>query len=205
MAGTNVVNQVTLGNSATDTQNFALKTNVDGTMKLARKSDGTGGDILTVDVNGRVVFPQGMGTVPATQSMVRLNTANGYGSTNTMIRRFTNVVTNQGSDITYADSATLGASFTINTSGVYAISYCDQFTAASAFGISLNSAQLTTAFASISVGDVLASALATAANWQECAATTVYLPAGSVVRPHAAATATGTSTNANLFTITRVA
>ena len=40
-----------------------------------------------------------------TPSMVRLNTSNGYGSTNVKIRRFTNIITTQGSDITYVDSA----------------------------------------------------------------------------------------------------
>jgi len=50
--------------------------------------------------------------IPA-KSQIRLNTPNGYGSTNTKIRRFLNVVENQCPDVTYADSATLGASFTV--------------------------------------------------------------------------------------------
>lgn len=54
MAGTVKANQITLGDSVTDTQNFALKTNVDGSMKLARKSDASGGDIITVDSSGNV-------------------------------------------------------------------------------------------------------------------------------------------------------
>lgn len=49
-------NNVILGDSATDTQNFLLKTNADGSMKLARKSDGTGGDILTVDSAGNTAI-----------------------------------------------------------------------------------------------------------------------------------------------------
>jgi hypothetical protein len=72
-------------------------------------------------------------------SEVRLNTVNGFGSTNTMIRRFTNTTINTGTDITYADSATLGATFTINTAGVYAISYSDSFAASADMGLSLNS------------------------------------------------------------------
>ena len=58
------------------------------------------------------------GAVTTPLSYVRLNTANGYGSTNTKIRRFTNIVNNVGTDITYADSATLGNTFTINANGV---------------------------------------------------------------------------------------
>jgi hypothetical protein len=42
-----------------------------------------------------------------------LNTVNGYGSTNTCIRRFTNLTNSIGSDVLYQDSASLGASFTI--------------------------------------------------------------------------------------------
>jgi hypothetical protein len=56
---------------------------------------------------------------------VVVSTGNGLGSTNTTIRRFTTTVINTGTAITYADSATLGASFTINESGIYFIQYSD--------------------------------------------------------------------------------
>ena len=139
-------------------------------------------------------------------AMVRLNTANGYGSTNTVIRRFTNVVNNQGSDITYTDSATLGSSFTINVNGVYSISYSDTFNAPSACGISLNSSQLTTGINSINVSDILTVNLAnnttfslTQSSW------TGYLLKGSVIRPHAQGAVTGLSPNTTQLTIARVA
>jgi len=54
MAGSIKTNSVTLGDSATDSQNFQLRTNVDGTAKLARGAAGNLGDILTVDVSGKV-------------------------------------------------------------------------------------------------------------------------------------------------------
>lgn len=57
----------------------------------------------------------------ASESEVIVHTGNGHGSTNTKIRRFTTIDQNVGSDITYADSATLGGSFTINQTGVYAM------------------------------------------------------------------------------------
>lgn len=57
---------------------------------------------------------------------VIVHSGNGYGSTNTKIRRFTTVGENLGSSITYADSATDGASFTINQTGVYAMYYQDK-------------------------------------------------------------------------------
>ena len=137
------------------------------------------------------------------QSMIRLNTANGYGSTSTMIRRFSNVVTNQGSDISYADSATLGASFTINTSGVYAISHSFASSAACDVGISLNSTELTTSIASLTTADILAVQTA-AADYSAHCATTVFLPAGSVIRPHGDATATTAGSRKALFTIVKV-
>lgn len=134
-------------------------------------------------------------------SMVRLNTANGYGSTNTAIRRFTNVVVNQGSDITYADSASAGGSFTINTNGVYAISYVDSFSANSFGGISLDSNQLTTGIGSISAASRLSYAFYST-NAVVVNAWTGYLPAGSIIRPHAQGV--GTGANQAHFDIARV-
>jgi len=54
MAGNIKTNSVTLGDSATDSQNFQLRTNVDGTATLARGAAGNLGDILTVDASGKV-------------------------------------------------------------------------------------------------------------------------------------------------------
>lgn len=135
-------------------------------------------------------------------SMVRLNTANGYGSTNTKIRRFSNVVTNQGSDITYADSATLGASFTINVSGVYSISYTDKYTSIAELGISLNTATPTSNLSSCAISEILAYALSDGSTFTGHCSTSVYLPAGSVVRPHNSGVAS--SGALQFFTITRV-
>ena len=139
------------------------------------------------------------------QSMVRLNTANGYGSTNTKIRRFTTVVTNQGSDITYADSATLGASFTINTNGVYSVCYSDQFTSAGWVGLSLNTAAPTTSMPTISASEILVSATSSTAAGAGVASWVGYLAAGAIVRAHTDGVATGGNANAGQFTITRVA
>lgn len=44
------------------------------------------------------------------------------GSTNTAVWRFSSVAESGGSDITYASSATLGDSWTINTTGLYSVS-----------------------------------------------------------------------------------
>jgi hypothetical protein len=58
-------------------------------------------------------------------SYVRVATGNGFGSSATTIRRFASVTSNVGSDILYADSATAGASFTVQSAGVYNIAYTD--------------------------------------------------------------------------------
>ena len=65
MAGNIKTNSVTLGDSATDSQNFQLRTNADGTATLARGAAGNLGDILTVDAGSLVNFPTGLtnGTV----------------------------------------------------------------------------------------------------------------------------------------------
>jgi len=136
-------------------------------------------------------------------SCVRLNTANGYGSTNTKIRRFTNVVTNTGSDITYADSAANGASFTINADGVYAVMYSDNFNAYSVMGISLNSSELTTNVGAITLADLLSITTPSAADVRNTAFAILPLASGDIVRAHTNGAASGA--NAALFTITRVA
>lgn len=91
-------------------------------------------------------------------SFVRLSGGNGHGSTNTVIRRFTTTVEDVGDAITYADSSTNGATFTVNEEGIYFISVADGRTAAnpSYTGLSLNSSQLTTGIPSITETDALA-------------------------------------------------
>lgn len=173
----------------------------------ARLAAGTSGYFLKTNGAGaNPAWAAGGGGVG--QQMVRLNTANGYGSTNTKIRRFTNTVTNTGSDITYADSATNGASFTINTSGVYAISYSDYFTTGGGrTGISVDSSQLTTNITAITASNVVAvGAYTTAANESSTVSATLYLSSGSVIRAHTNGEATGSGyAGITQFIIVRVA
>lgn len=144
-----------------------------------------------------------MVTVPF-YSMVRLNTGNGQGSTNTAIHRFLTTVTNQGSDITYADSATLGGSFTINTSGIYAISFSGATTAGSYQAITLNGTQLSNSPGNLTnVSEVLSIAYCTGANNSVSNSWTGYLPTSSVIRAQGQP-ATSLVTPAAQFTIVRV-
>ena len=181
----------------------AIQAGDDGTMVLKVGAAGSKVNALSFAADGTATLLKVPVNATA-QSMVRLNTTNGYGSTNTRIRRFTNVVTNQGSDITYADSATLGASFTINAAGVYSIAFSDSFTTGEFLGISLNSSQLSTAIYSINVADVLAISATASPNDPYGCAWIGYLAAGSVVRPHNGGGTTGVAAR-GLFTITRVA
>ena len=189
--------------STTDTNNFLLQTNGAGNLHIHKGSSGTGPVVIRVKSDNTVEFP----SQPASAfSCIRLHTANGYGSTNTYIRRFATTVLNQGTDITYADSATLGASFTINTSGNYAIGYSDVFAASTYFGLTLNSSQLTTAIQSVTAADRLIMSTTVGAQLPASLPCTVYLAAGSIIRPHVdIAGGVSSAPERASFTITKVA
>jgi hypothetical protein len=140
-------------------------------------------------------------------SEVWLQQGNGSGSSSTKIRRYTTTITNTGSDITYADSATLGATFTINTTGLYHISRGDGNTGAAVhLGFSVNSAQLTTAVQSCTASTILAACATASAGSLAYIADTVYLTAGDVVRAHDGTSTCNFTTPAQLisFRITRI-
>jgi len=139
-------------------------------------------------------------------SCVRVRTANGYGSTNVAIRRFSTVVDNIGADISYADSASLGASFTVNTAGIYTVSFCDQFNTSGWLGVTLNT---TAPAAGLPSGppasEVLAQAYTSTNTANGCVSWTGYLPAGAVLRPHCGGSPSGTSPTTSTMTVARVA
>ncbi len=118
-------------------------------------------------------------------SEVVVRTGNGHGSTNDAIRRFTTAEVETGSDITYADSAASGGTFTINADGLYHMVYIDRKTdGGTTFGVSLNSDELTTAIESITITDVmvLVNSVSTA-QFQNCSCT-LSLSATDVIRAH---------------------
>lgn len=124
-------------------------------------------------------------SAPVSPSQIMVSGGNGQGSTNTMIRRFTGTVSSTGSDITYADSATLGGTFTINRAGLYAITYADTISASGPadMGISINSNQLTTKINSITDANVVVAAKFPNATGL-CVAATIRCAAGDVLRAH---------------------
>lgn len=87
------------------------------------------------------------------RSRVRLS-AGGYGSAaGTVVRIFSTIISNVGSDITYAQDPVNGDTFTINTPGVYSMSYKDG--SSGIFGLSLNNSNTTTAINSLTNSSVL--------------------------------------------------
>lgn len=172
---------------------------VNGTTGVSLIQDGTVTSAKIVDGSVTPADTQ-VGALP---SMVWLHTSNGYGSTSTMIKRFTTTVVSQGADITYADSATLGASFTINANGIYAMSTTGQVAASIQAGFSVNTTTPATAILSIAAAERIVVGSGVASSGASCAAT-LYLAAGAVVRVHNNGAATSNAAVESVI-ITRVA
>lgn len=147
--------------------------------------------IVATTQNENLVTPQ-----IGADSYIKLNTGNSWGSTNTEIRRFLTTTENTSTAITYADSATLGATFTINEDGLYYMTYSDYNISGSFyfFGISRNSNQLTTNIESITGTHRLAqtkvSGLGSAYTELNTVTAVEYLKKGDVIRAHSGASST---------------
>lgn len=127
----------------------------------------------------------------------------GRGTVNTKIRRYTNIDINTGTSITYADSATLGASFTINEDGVYAMSRVEYHTGANfQIAISVN-ANGTTNASSLSRTERLNYVVGENGFFTAVYATK-RLSAGDVIRAHDEGVPTGAS-QVITFTIVQIA
>lgn len=141
-----------------------------------------------------------------TNDEIRLEGGSGNGSTNTKIRIFTTVVVNTGASMTYADSATLGASITINETGWYSVTASDKHvTGTTYFGVTKNTASPTTTFATITdKAEVLALGSMISGGGQTVANAIVLLTAGDVIRHHGNGSA-GTSANEVYLWVRRLA
>lgn len=145
------------------------------------------------------------GQVAAPRSEVYVVGGNGFGSTNTRIRRMSTTLVNTGSDITYSSTAAAGDSYLINSQGIYAITYQDGSNAiANTFGVSVNSNQLTTAVELITDSN-RAAVIAVPTAAYLAVSVTLNLNAGDVVRPHTDQGQQSTTTNyRTMFRITKV-
>lgn len=129
-------------------------------------------------------------------SRVIVHTGNGHGSSSTAIRRFTTVLTSIGKAITYADSSTLGGTFTINENGIYCVYYEDSGTTGSQeAGITVNSTQLTTSIAGVTLADKIGHLDIPTANRFGDTQNVVFLRAGDIVRAHTDTTLNAANTN----------
>ena len=146
------------------------------------------GDRAIYESDGATVYclayvrSNGLGVVSASvgDHEIYVNSGNGNGSVNTFVRRYTTVVRNVGTSITYADSATAGASFTINQTGLYSVFNLDfSSVGAGTFCIGVN-ATPTLQAASIALANTAAQFYASTLT---SASSVVRLTAGDVLRP----------------------
>lgn len=175
----------------TTTDNATDKLQVNGTA-IATSMKVTGATSGTITLSAVAVagtntasFPAFTGTaLISADNEIIMTGGNGFGSTNTAIRRFTTTQRNNGSAMTLANTAASGASITIVTPGLYSISYADGGVASQAYGLSINSAQLTTAIGSITAANRILSPYVSGGNDTNVAAVVIRLAANDVIRPH---------------------
>ena len=170
--------------------------------RLAKGSDG---QVLTLASGVPSWAAAAGGSAP--DCYLRLSGGNGYGSTNNKIRRFSNTVASNGTDFTYADSATNGMSITINVAGVYAITYSDWRSGANGVhGLSCNSNQLTTAIdGGITDAHHLVMTYDLGSLGSNSCSYTGRFAVNDVIRAHTDGTTADTATSRVKFIITRVA
>ena len=185
----------------------------DGRENAAGVVQAYSGTSLTVDVkqvsghatartSWQIAFTSPLASVGDHEVVV--HTGNGYGSTNNKIRRYTTTLENVGAAITYADSATLGASFTINQAGIYEIYRAEEFVASGTFGASLNTATPTTGVQLLSATERLLIDSLISTKPYCSTSRIVQLAQGDVIRPHDGAALTG-ATAICLMAVKRIA
>ena len=135
---------------------------------------------------------------------IRLDTANGYGSVGTKIRRFLNLRENFDKDVTYVPSAINGDSFLILEDGIYNISYSDNATTAVEVAITYNlsGADFTTNPQNLLASKVLAEGTTTNTG-RDCVSWQGRLNKGDIVYAHSEGVAAASASNVH-FTISKV-
>lgn len=135
------------------------------------------------------------------RSILRLRRGNGYGSTNTRVRRFTNVDQNEGAAMRYIDDAALGGTIFINERGLYSFLFSDVGTGGQIrLGFSLNSTEGGTDINLIGNNlSKLALTITSAANQSNQVTVTILLNPGDYIYPHT--DAGGATNNDNTFLI----
>lgn len=139
------------------------------------------------------------------QDEILMTGGNGSGSTNTMIRVFTTTVTNTGASMSLTNSAANGFSILINERGWYSFEFGDKHaTGPYYYGITKNTAQLSTAFPSITDKSTVIAMGANESAGQHAATGFALLEVGDIIRPHGNAN-TGTAAADVFFRARRMA
>lgn len=126
-------------------------------------------------------------------------TGNGYGSTNTSVRRYSTTGYTYGNAITYADSAANGGYFTINESGMYSITIKDARGTSFVIGVTVNGAELSTHMnAQTDLTKVLL--IGDYANYL-CLSGNFFLNAGDIVRVQSQVSGTGSEANSTTASV----
>ena len=141
----------------------------------ARLFQCTGTEFTTIRIKAGV-------SVAGVLSRVYLTAGNGNGSTNTNIRRFTTATVNTGTAITYADSATNGATFTINEPGFYYIKFWDDISGGIAIGLNISNES----YGQMTVTQRLAADYDPAAAHLREVSCVTYLVAGDIIKASSA-------------------
>ena len=140
-------------------------------------------------------------SLPNAQNEVSVSGGSAYGTTGVYARTFTTVTQSVGSDITYTSDAVNGDSFTINHTGLYALSYTDGGGVAATVGVSINySAASAWHLAWGTANELCAFTFGDSAS--SCSVV-VYLSSGDVIRAHSDSLITNTSSIAK-FVITEI-
>lgn len=135
---------------------------------------------------------------------VTLHTGNGFGSTNTGVRRFTTVLVNTGTALTLTQSAGNGDSVAVVDTGLYAMTYQDLSPASTNFfGVTVNGSDLTSSPSACTVATRAVMAWLSSSSRPGAVTRVMRLTAGDVVRCQAGSDVTGTS-DQTYFSICKV-
>jgi hypothetical protein len=160
--------------------------------------------------NGAPSFPFGLnasgGQITNTfvGSRVVLEGGNGFGSSNTNVRRYSTVVEASGADMSYADSATAGGSITINSAGLYLMVFTDAASTAPDMGITKNSTGAFGTSAGPSTNMAIFSGTVNNGNIVFGSSAIRYLAVNDVIRVNTDSTTGATTNNSASFQMHKI-